>query len=1087
MHRSRQSLYRGLGQRGHSFDSRYDCTAGRKDSGNIYTVVGVPTSTNPTYGGDGGAATLANLHFPDGCSFDLNHNMYIADRANNEIRVVIGTGAVTPPGLTGPLTAGNIYRFAGGPGGTPGHQPVAGYGLDGSAAVNAPLNGPFDVFVDPSGNVFIADLGNNFDPNTGQPDNQAGPPNNNVIREVLASDGTIHTIAGVITQVAGVWTGQYPNIAPQGPPVASGGALTVALNEPKGLSMDTSGNLYFCDAVSQVIRKVTAPGTGGSQISVVAGTLGAGGFNGDTHAATSANLSFPAGSTVDSSNILYIADVVNNAVRVVPMAVTFVNFTKTVQVNNIDTIAGNGHLSYGGDNAAANLVELNAPAGLAVDTSSNIYVADSSSDLVRILINSTGKMATLAGQVEANGFVNDTIAPGDFGVLNGAIGVVADAAGNVYIADTANCIIRKRTGTGITTIAGFEPPIVNPDNATANVPKCGSDAPGGVAVGTHIGTVNGIALDSKGNLFFSDSTNNVIWEVPVANVGSLLANHLYAFAGAPSTTGNFSGDAGAAASAQLHSPMGIYIDIYDNLFIADAGNHRLREVPAINQGTMTAGFIYTIAGSGTAGISTDPGPATSAQLQYPYAIVVDHNDNVFFTDTTFNLFPTGTHTFSSQTVREVVGKATGKTTGNIYTVAGTPNIAGFGGDGASATAGNPHPALLNFPTGVALVPNGPSGPTATANLLISDYINNRVRSVAAIANIQPVAIVSFSPNPVVLPAEAIGQLSGATVVTLTNTGGATLNVSNVGFTGTDAAQFAQTNNCTVVLAGQSCTINVTINPTGTPGARSAAISVTDDAAGTPHSVNVTGTAGTPTADLNPTSLSFPSTAVGTTSAAQTITLTNNGDAPALVTGAAISGTNAADFKVATNTCGIAGGVLPTTNCTISVTYTPSTGNAESATLTITDNVGTGSQTVALTGAASTLTLTVKDTDASSTQTVAAGATATYNLSVSGNQSVTAAITCTGAPTAATCTAAPASVAVTPTAAGTFKVSVTTTARGEMLPFNQPSTKMQPPTFLQIAPMASIALLFLIAMMLGWMQNEAGRARTLRVALSLASS
>jgi sugar lactone lactonase YvrE len=949
----------------------------------IHTVVGVPTTSNPTYGGDGAAALSANLHFPDGCAFDSHGNLYIADRANNEIRVVIGTAAVTPPGLTGPLTAGNIYRFAGGPGGTPGHQPVAGYGLDGSAAVNAPLNGPFDVFIDPSGNVFIADLGNNFDPNTGQPDNQPGPPNNNVIREVLASDGTIHTVAGVITQVAGVWTGQYPNIAPQGPPVASGAALTIALNEPKGLSMDAVGNLYFCDAVTQVVRKVTAPGTVGSQISVVAGTLGAGGFNGDTHAATSANLSFPAGSFVNPvASDLYIADVVNNAVRVVPMSVTFVEFGKTVAVNNIDTIAGNGHLSYGGDNSAANLVELNAPTGLAVDTSSNLYVADTGSDLVRALIASTGKMATLSGQVEANGFTNDTIAPSDFGVLNGAIGVVADASGNVYIADTANCIVRKRTGTAITTIAGFEPPIVNPDNPTANVPKCGSDAPGGVAVGTHIGTVNGIALDSKGNVFFSDSTNNVVWEVPATTVGSLTAGHAYAVVGTPSTTGAFGGDGAAAGSAQLNSPMGIYIDVYDNLFIADAGNHRLREVPALNVGTMTAGSIYTIAGNGTAGISTDPGVATSAQLQYPYAVVVDHDENVFFTDTTFNLFPTGGHTFSSHSVREVAGKTEGaKTAGNIYTIAGVPNTPGFSGDVGTPSASVATSAHLDFPTGVALIPNGPSGPNATANLLVSDYINNRVRSVAGIANIEPVALASLSPNPVTFTAVA-GTASTPSVVTLTNGGGATLMVTApIAISGTNASDFTETDNCSTpgtVPAGTNCTINVIFNPpTGATGTLTATLTVTDSALGGSQAVTLNGTVGNPV-----------------------------------------------------------------------------------------------------------LTLTVTDTDPSSTQTVTAGATATYNLSVAANQAVNATITCTGAPTDATCTPAPASVAVTATTAGTLKVSVTTTARGELLPFNQPSMKMQPPSFLQIAPMASLALLFLLAMMLGWMQNQPGRMRLARVALSL---
>ena len=1030
-------------------------------AGNIYAVAGAQTSTDPVYGGDGGVATLANLHFPDSCALDSASNLYIADRANNEIRVVVATSGVAPIGVsnTPPVVAGNIYKFAGGTDANIPAQkpPTGGYAPDNTAANVAQIYGPFDVAVDAANNVFFSDIGNNFDGNNTPDLDHTIPLNNNVVREILASDGTIHTVAGVVNTYGNAPTGV---------------ATAVAVNQPKGLTLDGSGNLFFADAGNNQIRKVVL----GGNISVYAGN-GSGGFNGDRGPATAATLTNPAGTAFNASGDLFIADQGNNVIREVSTA-----GGNGQTAGDIYTIVGNAHVSFGGDNGPALSAELNLPTGLAVDTSSNLFVADSGSEIIRALVNATAKMATVAGQTEAGGFTNDTIAPNDFGFLNAANSVAPDPAGNIFIADTGSCIIRKRTPTGIATFAGVDPTINNVNNpVTTNITThCGFDIAGAAAIGNHIGAVQSVAVDSKGNVFFSDSTNSVVWEVPATTVGSLVAGHAYVVAG--NGTAGFSGDGNAANQAELKTPMGIYVDIYDNLFIADAGNHRIREVPAANAGAMNAGAIYTIAGTGGAGVSGDNGSALAATLQYPFAIVVDHDDNVFFTDTTFNLFPTGGHTFSSQTVREIAGKTAGaKTAGNIYRVAGSAtNAAGFNGD-ASAVAIS---ALLNFPTGLTLVPNGGPGNTA-ANVLVSDTINNRVRSIAAVASIEPVAIVSFSPNPVVLPAQAIGQASGPTVVTLTNTGGAILNVSNVGFTGTDAAQFAQTNNCTAVAAGQSCTINVTITPTGAAGSRSAAISVTDDAAGSPHSVNITGTAGTPTAALNPTSLAFPSTAVGTTSAAQTITLTNNGDAPTLVTGAAISGTNAADFAVATNTCGIAGGILPTANCTISVTYKPSTGGAESATLTIADNVGTGSQTVALTSAASTLSLTVKVTDASPSQTVTAGATATYNLSVSGNQSVTAAITCTGAPTAATCSASPASVAVTAAAAGTFKVSVTTTARGEMVPFNQPSTKMQPPTFLQIAPMASIALLFMIAVMLGWMQNEAGRARTLRVALSLA--
>jgi sugar lactone lactonase YvrE len=1018
--------------------------------GTIHTVVGVPTSTNPVYGGDTGLATAAHLHFPDGCAFDTNGNMYIADRANNEIRVVIaGPTPVAPIGVPTPVAVGHIYRFAGGANGNDGTQtpPTGGYGADGTAAFTAPIYGPFDVFVDPSNNVFFTDLGNNFDAN-GTPDKQPGQPqNNNVVRMISATTGFIQTVAGSV----GLY-GADNNVA----------AVGAKINEPKGLSMDPAGNLYFADAVNQVIRKIS-----GGNISVVAGTILAKGFSGDTHPATSATLTFPAGSFIAANGVLYIADVGSNALRIVSLLTNDGPFLQ----GNIYTIAGNGKLSYGGDTAAATSGELNTPAGLAVDGTNNIMIADSGSDLIRKVSNATpGVLSTIAGAPENNGFL---VTPA---IINNAMGVATDASGNVYIADTTNCLVRKiSTAGGVTTVAGVAPAVPDPDNS-ANAPVCGFTAAGTAAIGTKLGLINSVALDSKGNVFFSDSTNNVVWEVPATSVPGLTAGNAYIFAGTPSTTGAFGGDNGAANLAQLSSPMGIYIDIYDNVFIADAGNHRIREVPAINIGSMVPGSIYTIAGNGTSGTTGDNGPATSAELQFPYAIVVDHGENVFFSDTTRTLTPNPT---STQTIREIAGPhTTGKTPGDIYTVVGTLNAAGFSGDGAAATA-----AHLDLPLGLALQKTTPPG--ATANLLVSDSVNNRVRSVAGIANIAPVALASLSPNPLIFTAEPVGTLSAASAITLTNAGGAALTVTGVTIGGTNAGDYAETDNCVgTVAASATCTINVTFKP-GALGASTATLTVADSAIGGTQSVALQGTGGSPTADLNPTTLTFTGTTVNTMSAAQTVTLTNNGNVPTLVTAITITGANAGDFAT-TNTCGAAGGILPTMNCTISVTFKPTATGARTATLNIADNVGVGTQMVALTGTggAATLSLTVKDTDPSSTQTVSAGATATYNLSVTANNATTVTITCTGAPTAAVCTPAPASVMLTASTAGTFKVGVTTTARGSIVPFHQPNTKMQPPSVMQLVPMASLAVLFAIVMMFSWMQKPASRMRTLRVALSV---
>jgi Abnormal spindle-like microcephaly-assoc'd, ASPM-SPD-2-Hydin len=1022
-------------------------------TGHIYTAVGIQTSTNPEFGGDSGPALSSHLHFPDGCAFDSHGNMYIADRGNNEVRVVIGAGNTTtnlPAGLTAPLTPGNIYLFAGALGGSFPTPPAGGYATNGTAALGGAVYGPFDVAVNTATNdVYIADLGNNFDAN-GNPNTQTGQPNNNnVVRMVSGSTGLITTVAGVPQTYSGL------SLTGVNPPVASGVATAVAINEPKGLALDTAGNLYFCDTINQVIRKVS-----GGNISVVAGSLLQRGYSGDNHAATSATLTFPAGTYVDSNGNIFISDDGSNAVRVVPST------TGNGQTANfIYTAAGNGHLSYGGDGASITAAELNTPAGLAVDGSRNVYIADSGSDLIREAIANTGLMsaAPIAGKPEANGFLNNPI------TINAAIGVAADSAGNVYIADTANCLVRKVSAGVVVTLAGLEPVVADPDNPN-NAPQCGFGAAGALAAGTKIGAVDSVAVDSHGNVFFSDKTNSVVWEVPTVSAGTLVANKLYIAAG--STVG-FGGDGGVATSAQLSGPTGIYVDIYDNLFIIDAGNHRIREVPAINVTTpnpMTAGSIYTIAGSGASGNAGDNGAATSAQLATPFAIVVDNAENVFVSDTT------------NQTIREIAGSnAGGKTVGNIYHVAGVTTVAGFTGDGAAAAT-----AQLNAPEGLALQPPTPS--SATANLLISDSNNNRVRSVAGIANVAPVALVSFSPNPLVFTAGPLGTPSAPVAITLTNSGGAALSVTGFSITGADAGDFTPgTNTCvsaSPIAPNGTCTVNVVFTPS-VLGTRNAAIVVASTAFGSPQAA-LSGVGGTPQATLNPTTLTFTSTTVGTSATTQTITLTNGGNAPTVILagGIGISGANAGDFSETDNCVGLAG-IAAGANCTITVGFKPTAAGARTATLTVNSNIAPVTATLNGTAAAATLTLKVQDTDSSSTQTVTAGATATYNLSVSGDQSVTTTITCTGAPTDATCAAAPASVAVTPTTAGVFKVTVSTTARGQLLPFNQPSTKMQqPPSFLQIAPLASLALLFVIAMMLGSMQNQAGRARTLRLAMSL---
>ena len=214
--------------------------------------------------------------------------------------------------------------------------------------------------------------------------------------------------------------------------------------------------------------------------------------------------------------------------------------------------------------------------------------------------------------------------------------------------------------------------------------------------------------------------------------------------------------------------------------------------------------------------------------------------------------------------------------------------------------------------------------------------------------------VSLLPNTIAFGSIPVGTSSPATVVTLTNTGSATLNITNITFTGSKPFQFAQTNTCGATLSGGSnCTISVTYNPS-VAAAVTASLSVTDNATGSPHTVAVSGTGtATPTVRLSPSSLSFGTTqSVGTTSAAQTIHVTNTGSGALTITGITLAGAGANQYGIS-NTCGSTPATLNAgASCSVNVTYSPTaSGAAQAATVSVADNASGSPQTVALSGTA----------------------------------------------------------------------------------------------------------------------------------------
>jgi hypothetical protein len=251
-------------------------------------------------------------------------------------------------------------------------------------------------------------------------------------------------------------------------------------------------------------------------------------------------------------------------------------------------------------------------------------------------------------------------------------------------------------------------------------------------------------------------------------------------------------------------------------------------------------------------------------------------------------------------------------------------------------------------------------PTATgsrsASVTISDNASGSPHTVALSGTgTTPAPAVSLSPTSLSFGNQQVNTTSTAQMVTLKNSGTADLTISSIGLGGTNPGDFAQTNTCPIspstLAAGASCTISVTFTPTAT-GTRSASVSITDNAAGSPQTVALSGSGTAPPApavSLSPTSLSFGNQNVNTTSAAQSVTLINSGNAALTISSISLAGTNPGDFAQ-TNTCPSGSSTLAAgSSCTISVTFTPTASGSRSATVSISDNASDSPQSVALSG------------------------------------------------------------------------------------------------------------------------------------------
>ena len=809
------------------------------------------------FSGDGVPATNTALNGSSGLAVDTKGNVFIADYFNNRIReVVASTGVI----LT---VAGN---------GT------AGYSGDGGPATSAALSGPFGVFVDKLGNIFIADTANS------------------VIREVIAATGIIQTVAtgnhrpqGVFVDNSGnvfiadtgnsrireivAATGVILTVAGNGTAGSSGDggpATSAELNGPEGVWVDNSGNLFIADTFNNRIRQVAAA-TG--VIQTIAGN-GSGGFSGDGGPATSAALNIPVGVFVDGSGNIFIADSFNNRIRKVAAA------TGTIQ-----TFAGNGAYSFSGDGGPATNAELYLPFGLSVDSSGNIFIADAFNNRIREVMAATGTVQTVAG---VSGFGSPGYVPGDFGgdgglatgaQLNEPAGVFVDSSRNVFIADSCNNRIREvAAATGdITTVAG---------NGASGPSGCnfgGFGGDGGQARSAQLNIPTGIFVDGLGNIYFADSFNDRIRKV-TASTGVI------------------------QTVAVGRPPEAVFVDGFGNIFIANTGGNVIQEVVA------ATGVIQTVAGSGLAGFSGDGGPATGAELNGPFGVLVDSSGNIFIADT------------GNNRIREVIAA-----TGVIQTVAGN-GTSGFTGDGGLATS-----AELAMPLGL--------GADQLGNLYVADANNNRIRKITGLAS---VAAAHLSTTTVAFPPQVVGTKSQVQTIMLSNAGNTALSIGSIAATGTNSSDFAAQSTCGLTLPpATNCSIQVTFTPS-TLGPRVAALTITDNGLfGSPQVVSLSGTGTSAVGlSLSPSSLFFGAQLLATPSAARAVTLTNSSGGALSITSIAIAGANSGDFSLSHN---CPPSLAVNTSCVIQPTFKPTAAGPRKSSISISDNSGSGVQTIILTG------------------------------------------------------------------------------------------------------------------------------------------